>query len=122
MNFFDADDGVRTKLNSIKNLVDTGNFTDEGTCVEVLEQIFTACDPDEPECTTPNTASFQVSVDAVCDAVNTPTKLLFEAIGEEFDKFVDKDYDDSRKFFLSTLDRYNLWDELMLCSYIFTYC
>ena len=96
LNFFDADAGVRQKLLAIQGLAE--GEVNKGNCVAVLEQIFTACDPDQAECTDPNTESFQVSTDAVCDAVNTPTKLLLEAIGEEFDGFIDADYDASRKF------------------------
>lgn len=96
LNFFDVDAGVRQKLANIQTLAE--GDVNAGNCVKVLEQIFTACDPDQVECTDPNTESFQVSTDAVCDAVNTPTKLLFEAIGEEFDGFVDADYGASRKF------------------------
>ncbi len=37
-----------------------------------------------------NQQTFQVTVDQVCDAVNTRTKLKFEAIGDEYDGFVDE--------------------------------
>ena len=52
--------------------------------------MFSACNPDDDTCTNPNIQSFAVTIDQVCAAVNTPKKLLFETIGDEFDGFADQ--------------------------------
>jgi hypothetical protein len=37
-----------------------------------------------------NQQSFQLTIDQVCEAVNTPIKLKFETIGDEFDGFAEE--------------------------------
>ena len=59
-------------------------------CSKVMEDLFSACNPDVSTCSNPNGQSFAVSTEQVCAAVNTPTKLLVKAISDEFDGFVDK--------------------------------
>jgi hypothetical protein len=89
INLFDADEGVKDKLNRVKQLAATQPVT-INNCKAVLSELFTACDPSEAKmCTNPNTESFAVSTNQVCQAVNTPKKLKFESVGEEFDGFTD---------------------------------
>jgi hypothetical protein len=37
-----------------------------------------------------NQQSFQLTIDQVCEAVNTPVKLKFETVGDEFDGFAEE--------------------------------
>ncbi len=86
LHLFDADEGVKDKLLRIKAAAT--DPTDMNQCKAVLSELFTACD--DVTCKDPNTETFQVSSERVCAAVKTPTKLLFEVIGEEFDGFSDE--------------------------------
>ena len=90
LSMFDADEGVSMKLARIKLAAQQENPTQE-QCVQVLEELFTACDKDT--CSNPNIETFQLSTEQVCAAVKTPTKLLFETIGDEFDGNVDESAD-----------------------------
>ena len=89
LNLYNADEGVSTKLANIKAKADSKS-NNQTTCEEVLQDLFSACNPDDGTCTNPNVQSFAVTTEQVCAAVNTPKKLLFEAIGDEFDNFADK--------------------------------
>ena len=60
----------------------------QDNCFAVLYELHTACNPNQDEdqtCTEPNTRTFQLSTDQVCDAVNTQTKLKVQPIGEFYD-------------------------------------
>ena len=88
LNLFDSDEDVKSKLARIQgNAVVTDPTILQ--CRQVLEQLYTACDPSKVTCSNPNVELFQVSTERVCAAVNTPTKLLFETIGDQFDGFVE---------------------------------
>ena len=57
-------------------------------CFAVLYELHTACNPNQDEtetCTEPNTRTFQLSTDQVCDSVNTQTKLKVQPMGEFYD-------------------------------------
>lgn len=88
LHLFDAEDGVSDKLQRIKSLSSQQPVTKQ-RCAAVLDEIFTACDPSKATCSNINVESFHVSTAHICAAVNTPTKLLFEVIGDEFDGFID---------------------------------
>ncbi len=88
LNLFQFDVGIRQKLADVKTLVSSSSNSQQ--CGEVLEQFYSACDTTKDSCSNANQQTFQVTVDQVCDAVNTRTKLKFEAIGDEYDGFVDK--------------------------------
>ena len=90
LNLYDADGGLGKKLADLKANATKSKTSDEKICIKVMEELFSACNPDVSTCSNPNGQSFAVSTDQVCDAVNTLPKLLFEAIGDEFDGFVDK--------------------------------
>ena len=88
LNLYQFDVGIKQKLADVKALaIPSRNPTQ---CTAVLEQFYSACDPTKDSCSNANQQTFQVTVDQVCDAVNTRTKLKFEAIGDEYDGFVDK--------------------------------
>ena len=87
LNLYDMDHDIRTKLAEVKSLV-TEDPTQE-QCNAVLERFHSACDPSEDACSKANQQSFQVSTEKVCASVNTKVKVKFEAIGDEFDGFVD---------------------------------
>ena len=94
------------------------NIVDLTQCTEVLQELFSACNPNDSTCTNPNLQSFAVSTEQVCNAVNTPKKLLFEAIGDEFDGFVDK-FAKCKLIYLG-LDVLSVIDELsVLCDKCF---
>jgi hypothetical protein len=65
--------------------------TTEANCQAVLEelQIYSPCNSFEggDSCKSTNARSFQATIDQVCNAVDTPVKVKFEAIGVEFDRF-----------------------------------
>ena len=90
LNLYNAYQGVSAKLVDIKAKAVDNNIGNLTKCTEVLEALFSACNPKESTCTNPNLQSFALSTEQVCNAVNTPIKLLFEAIGDKFDGFVDK--------------------------------
>ena len=90
MNLYNADGGLGKKLADLKANAIESNTSKEGICIKVMEELFSACNPDVSTCSNPNGQSFAVSTEQVCAAVNIPMKLLFEVIGDEFDGFVDK--------------------------------
>jgi hypothetical protein len=87
INLFDAEEGVKDKLKRIQDVAKTD--VTMGNCKAVLSDLFTACDSSKGICTDPNIESFAVSTNQVCQVVNTPIKLKFETVGDEFDRFVD---------------------------------
>jgi hypothetical protein len=88
INLFDAEEGVKDKLKRMQGVAKNGVTIDN--CKAVLSDLFTACDATKGICTNPNIESFAVSTYQVCSVVNTPTKLKFETVGNEFDGFVDE--------------------------------
>ena len=90
LNLYNAEEGVSTKLSRIQGDANDVNADDTSKCKGVLNNLFSACNPDDATCTEPNHQSFALSTEQVCDAVNTRKKLLFEAIGDEFDGFSEK--------------------------------
>ena len=89
LDLFDTDQGIGETLKHVKNLAKWKSDTTREQCNTVLEEFHTACDPNEESCSSANQQSFPVTTKKVCDAVNTPTKLLFEVIGDDFDNLVD---------------------------------
>jgi len=87
---------LSAKLVRIKS--NATDHTDIDRCNAVLHKLFTACDPSMVTCSNPNVESFQLSTEQVCAAVDTPTKLLFETIGDEYDGFIDESADSKCKF------------------------
>jgi len=102
LNLYNVDQGVSVKLANIKSKATASNSAIETKCDEVLNDLFSACNPDDSACTNPNVQSFAVTADQVCSAVNTPKKLLFEAVGDEFDNFADK-FTECKSWFLLLL-------------------
>ncbi len=90
LNLYKADAGVSFKLSKLKEKATASNSAIKQKCNEVLQDLFSACNPDHSSCASPNEQSFAVTTEQVCAAVNTRKKLLFEAIGDEFDNFADK--------------------------------
>ena len=90
LNLYNAEEGVSAKLTRIQTTVNEANVGPDEKCNRVLENLFSACNPDDATCTKPNHQSFALSTEQVCDAVKTRKKLLFEAIGGKFDGFSDK--------------------------------
>ena len=89
LDLFDADGGISSKLQRVKQDIADGTSDNTDQCNAVLSEFHTACDPLQDSCSKSNHQSFQVTVDQVCEAVNSPTKLKMEAIGDEFDGFAD---------------------------------
>ena len=83
LKLFDIDDDLPTKIARIQDLA-----ADESSgCNLLLEEFHSACSPDEQTCASVNDESFQLTVDQVCDAVNTTTFLHIEQIAEAYDGF-----------------------------------
>ena len=76
LNLYNADEGVSAKLADIKAKAVDNNIGNLTKCAEVLQELFSACNPNDSTCTNPNIQSFAVSTKQVCNAVNTPKKLL----------------------------------------------
>lgn len=79
LNLFDVDGQLSAKIAHIKTLA-----TGTGDCSDLLAEFHTACQ-DGMTCSSPNSESFQLSVDEVCDAVDSPTLLRIEEIAEKYD-------------------------------------
>ena len=90
LNLFALDQGIRQKLADVKALVAASSSSNSQQCGQILERFYSACDPMKESCSNANQQTFQVTIDQVCDAVNSRTKLKFETIGDEFDNFADK--------------------------------
>ena len=56
-------------------------------CDLLLDEFVTACDPNKKDrsCTKKNDQMYQLSVDQICDAVNTDIKLSTAAINKKMD-------------------------------------
>ena len=77
---FNARNELNQKMADIKELA---QLTDEGedyeeNCNKLLSELVTACG--EGSCSNPNEYSFQLSVNEVCQAVDTPIKFGIEAM------------------------------------------
>ena len=81
---FDARDQLAEKMERIQSLAAAAaDNMSKDTCKNLLQELHTSCQADS--CTDPNPESFQLSVDQVCDAVDTRTKIKVETLGELFD-------------------------------------
>ena len=89
LNLYEADKEIKAKLKKLKELATDNNARNIEICAEVLNSLFTACNPDVATCTNQNTQSFVVSTEQMCAAVTTHTILSFDVIGDEFDGFSD---------------------------------
>lgn len=85
LKLFDAEASLTKKIVKIKELAAASQSTDTDECKELLEEFHTACDVDT--CSNANDESFQMTVDDVCDAVNSPDLFDMEVIAEVFDDF-----------------------------------
>lgn len=81
LNLFDADFNIIQRIQHIRNLASSKD------CRGLLPEMHSACNPLEPQCSGPNSLSFQLSVDDVCKAINNPTKLFFSSISDELDGY-----------------------------------
>ena len=88
IDLFNFDDDLGTTLKNVKDKIKGSGSDTPGLCNEVLSFFHSACDPKEDSCSKANQQSFQVTIDEVCKAVNTKTKLKFKSMAEEFDGFV----------------------------------
>ena len=94
---FDVRNQMGAKMDRIKSLAsqaDANMSQESDKCTELLSELHTACG--EESCADPNMDSFQLSVDRVCAAVNTQTKLKVETIGNfyDFQRFTVQVWDD----------------------------
>ena len=83
LKLFDVDDELPVKISRIKALADE----DTSSCNALLEEFHTSCPHDQQTCSTANIESFQLTIEQVCDAVNTPTLLKVDQIAEAYDGF-----------------------------------
>ena len=79
INVFDARNNMGYKIDRIQNLASVEVMT-EDTCTDLLEELHSACD--EESCSRPNEYSLPLSVDDVCNAVNTTSKLKVKVMGD----------------------------------------
>ena len=73
---------MNDKMKSIKQLANDAQMT-EDTCNNLLGEFHSACVKDS--CSDPNEHLSQLSVDDVCAAVDTKSKLKIEPMGKYFD-------------------------------------
>ena len=81
LNLFDADFNIIQRITSIRNLASTKD------CSRLLPEFHSACNPAHESCSGPNSHSYHLSVDKVCDAINTHKKLLLGLISDELDGY-----------------------------------
>ncbi|KAL7553929.1 hypothetical protein ACHAWF_017286 [Thalassiosira exigua] len=93
LRLFNVGDDAFSTFETIMNTSKTIDATSSSeTCTKFLEQFHQSCDPlSGSTCSTENVQSFQLSVNEVCDATYSPTKLLFSAIGNKFDGYASTD-------------------------------
>jgi len=82
INVFDARNDMGFKIVRIQDLARVEVMT-EDTCTDLLEELHTACD--EESCSSRNEYSLPLSVDDVCNAVNTTSKLKVKVMGDYYD-------------------------------------
>ena len=73
---FDMADGMPGKITRINN---EASKTD-ATCNNLLKEFTTICRPDESSCPGENEQSFQLSVEQVCERVDSAIKLKFHTV------------------------------------------
>ena len=78
---FDADFNITQKIARIRGLVLKSD------CTNLLPEFHSPCSPLQTSCDAQKSHSFQLSIDDVCDAVHTPTKLFFPNISLELDGY-----------------------------------
>ena len=78
------EDGFSNYIQDIQDLAKEDQVNTDN-CYAVLEEFYSACRPDEETCSEPNTKSFQLSTEKVCNAVDSRTKLDVTATGDLFD-------------------------------------
>ena len=79
LNLYDVtNDGLYGKFLEIQEYAD--GPTNEEQCTNLLMEMHKPCDSTTATCSNVNSQSYQLTVDQVCDGVNTDTKLYFEAI------------------------------------------
>lgn len=84
INVFDARYDLGPKMDRIMALAETATENmDENKCNDLLSELHTACS--EESCVNPNIHSFQLSVDEVCQAVDTPAKFRIAPMGGFYD-------------------------------------
>ena len=89
LNLFDKNDRMREKIAQIRNL--TTMEEPEQQCPALLNQLTTACETAKETCEKPNEQSFSLSIDEVCNSVNSPVKLYFSKLGEYLDGYASED-------------------------------
>ena len=82
INVFDARNDMGDKIVRIQDLARVEVMT-EDTCTDLLEELHTACRAES--CSSPNEYSLPLSVDEVCNAVNTTSKLKVKVMGDYYD-------------------------------------
>ncbi|EJK59111.1 hypothetical protein THAOC_20706, partial [Thalassiosira oceanica] len=80
---FEARNKLNQKMAEIKRLADPLLPVNEDNCNALLSELVTACG--EGSCSNPNQYSFQLSVNDVCQAVDTPIKFGIMPMGEFYD-------------------------------------
>ncbi|EJK46274.1 hypothetical protein THAOC_35064, partial [Thalassiosira oceanica] len=92
INLFNVGDDAWITFESIlhtSHVIDTRNSSQ---CYAFLDQFHQSCDPlSGTTCSNTNTETFQLSVDEVCEGVDTAVKLLTVPIGQVFDGYASKD-------------------------------
>ena len=86
INVFNARNKLGYKINRIQELASqlaADGYTDKNTCTALLGEFLTACEGDS--CVNPNEHLLQLSVNDICSAVNTRSKLKVEVIGQYYD-------------------------------------
>ena len=81
INVFDARN-LADKLGRIRSIANADEMS-PNSCNALLSELHTACEAES--CSDPNERSHQLSVDQVCRAVNTRTKLDLDVLGRFFE-------------------------------------
>ncbi len=86
-----GDGGLYKKYNIFKTRASQADPQDQNECTKVLEEMHSSCpsitDSEQQSCSSTNDQAYQLSVDEVCDAVDTNIKLNLQSM---FDVFSNK--------------------------------
>ncbi|EJK48909.1 hypothetical protein THAOC_32257, partial [Thalassiosira oceanica] len=92
INLFNVGDDAYTTFESILNASRDIDSQNSLQCYAFLDQFHQSCDPlFGTTCSNTNFETFQLSVNEVCEGVDTPVKLLTVPIGQVFDGYSSED-------------------------------
>ena len=84
-NLFNANKTLLEKYNKIQTLANEVSAEQTGSCVDLLEEFVTACNPEVQSCSNGNDQTYQLTVDEIVESVHTDIKLDLTVIYDFLD-------------------------------------